>query len=496
MLRLSIRAATVALCSFSSLTLAATAPADFDFDVHEIPLTDEFESDVYLVSRANAKSGQDHPLDVVVLESKKKDRFLSRFTFSDGWHQVYRMPLERDVQALDVAKIAGINELVAYRNQGLYVQAGDGWDMVTAAPSMYRGELGNPERDMDFLTDMDGDGQDDIMLPDFDGWRVQLQREGAFLAPTFFGPPAQFGAGSARYVYYRAEEPYLMDYNLDDRTDVAFWIDGAFRVYLQRAEGNFASDPLTMGEPDESINGSYVNISFGTGGDNEFGEHRIVEAVEDVNGDNMADLVLTVVQGESIIGIENRLDVHLGFRNETGMLEFPQTASTSVKAGGIGETLRVDADGDGQVEIMSLSFKLGLTAIVRALLTQSASFRLGVYPFEEGGFADDPVVTRKLVARFDLGSGDVFMPTPQLADLDGDGLKELLIPDDEDTVQVWRGERGLSLFARRAVKLPLAVSPTEGSVQIADVNGDGADDLVMHFEDRDAPRIAVATSRR
>ena len=74
--------------------------------------------------------------------------------------------------------------------------------------------------------------------------------------------------GSARYVNFTANTPYLFDHNLDGRVDVAFWADDGLQVYYQTAEAVFSTTPVSMAVAPNIESDAFFSLSVGTDEDN------------------------------------------------------------------------------------------------------------------------------------------------------------------------------------------------------------------------------------
>ncbi|WP_170162349.1 FG-GAP-like repeat-containing protein [Caldimonas tepidiphila] len=170
-------------------------------------------------------------------------------------------------------------------------------------------------------------------------------------------------------------------------------------------------------------------------------------AIGDVNGDGMADVVLTSGMADApadesaLFVAAGRADGSLGTPARTGAGRFLSCWLTSVAIG--------DLDGDGRNEVVVGGNGCG-----------AAVFRQG-----SGG----SLVLASLLNRAD-------MARVRLADLDGDGRAELLGGSlASDQLSIWR--------QNAAGELVLHATPGLGATgaadfEVADVNGDGRPDLV------------------
>ncbi|MCY3837906.1 MAG: VCBS repeat-containing protein [Gammaproteobacteria bacterium] len=83
-----------------------------------------------------------------------------------------------------------------------------------------------------------------------------------------------------------------------------------------------------------------------------------------------------------------------------------------------------------------------------------------------------------------------------MGDLTGDGVRDLLVQADATRVDVYPGTGDAGLFAKRPIEVAVDLSD-QGSVRLADLNGDGRDDMFMthRLPDSESRQLAIALSR-
>jgi len=186
------------------------------------------------------------------------------------------------------------------------------------------------------------------------------------------------------------------------------------------------------------------------------------------------------ITGDSLFGKETTYEIHRGIETVEGTLEFEAAPSSVVGSGGIQiDVDRQDLDGDGQMEMIITSFKLGLGSIVRGLLSRSANLDLSIYRLEDGSYPNKPNVKRRITAKLDLSKGEVFVPAVVAGDVDGDGLKDLLVQN----------------VKKSPVNLDIALPLSSGKINALDIDADGDDDLLVQFpgdaETGSSPRVVA-----
>src|SRR5690625_3173042 len=91
----------------------------------------------------------------------------------------------------------------------------------------------------DFVQDVNGSGLSDFLIPDFHVYHLLVQQsDGTF--DRYQLPIDALVRTRDDTVQYRPRRPFLMDINLDGKTDVAFVRDGKLWAFLQQEGGTFA----------------------------------------------------------------------------------------------------------------------------------------------------------------------------------------------------------------------------------------------------------------
>ncbi|NQV64006.1 MAG: VCBS repeat-containing protein, partial [SAR86 cluster bacterium] len=94
---------------------------------------------------------------------------------------------------------------------------------------------------------------------------------------------------------------------------------------------------------------------------------------------------------------------------------------------------------------------------------------------------------RNIKATFSLSTGDVFFPSVLMADVSGDGIADLLVQDGEDGLLIYPGVEGERLFSLDAVEVKVPMPAQPEMLQVADLNADGKQDLIIRLETKDKP---------
>ena len=489
--------------------------AQAELSIREITLdielidTEITRPEVELLFVAPVQQAQDsEPFGLYVVANDYKDarkRALLRYSFTaDGWKPEWQQSLDPDVALLQLNRGSEQQtppRLLGYSN-GAVVELNTASRLFVSklpVPTIYRSDVSELAVDIELGQDITGDGLVDVLVPDFDGWHFAGQKpDGSFLPAQRFGPRPVMGMGSKRYVYFTAYEPYAFDHNRDGRLDVGFWKNNAMRVYYQESDGGFAEQPVTFTPGVDIASDAFFELSVGEDVDNPTGRQAILDGIEDLNGDSLPDLLVYSITGEGLFGKETSYEIYLGKESAEGTLEFESTPSSAVGSGGIQiDVDRQDLDGDGQLEMIVTSFNLGLGSIIRGLLSRSANLDLSIYKLQDGRYPPKPNVKRRITAKLDLSEGEVFVPAVVAGDVDGDGLKDLLIQSGGDELKVFPGTGNDGLFKKSAVSIEMALPLVNGKLDVLDIDTDGDDDLLVQFpgdaEAGSSPKVVAVT---
>jgi hypothetical protein len=481
-------ASMLLVCSAGALGLEMESqhiPLDPEQTIAFMPFASQFTSSVELLVIETPDLDERERQELGLEE--EPTRTINIFTHTDsGWALRLRLQLDAAMDLIDTLRNRNGVMLAGYQNAQLQVldEAERSFEPVLSATSMYRGVNWDSSPDIEMFRDFNDDELDDFLIPDFHGWQVSLQNDDGFPAPQLLGPPPQMTFGdTAQFVAYRAQTPYLLDENLDGLNDLAFWINGRFEVYLQQ-QGRFASQPLILDPDQKDVIGNFLSVTLDEEGKDEEEANqpqRVLDAVGDIDGDGYSDLIIQTMQGSGIFGLETQYEVYRGMADAENRLRFEAAPSSIIASGGIQlNNERLDLTGDGKQEFVVTSVHLSLATIISALITRSASVDVAIYKMTEGVFPEQPSLEKEIKVRFDFSNGELFIPAVLSAEVTGDGRKDLLVQKDLDTLLVYPGEPSEALFARTPIKLELELPKEREGFLVADLNGDGRDELILH----------------
>lgn len=453
-------------------------------------------SDAAAISFSPQRVALEHPANGGVLVAKgqpyiwvsghnSESRWLSEVDSRSG--QARQLGVPASAQFFAQADIAGQpqSQLVVLTNKGIsrFDRASTQWLPLVEVSSMYRVIDSKRLLHMAFSHDLNQDQLSDFLVPDFAGWHyVQQQADGSF-RQQFLAVDPLMELFDERPTY-KTREPRLVDVNLDGKTDVVFSQDDQLHVFLQQADGQLSerqSWPLQLGlTPD-------VQAQM-RGGDGRSYAGLVItrlERVQDINADGIPDAV--VQQRRYVNAMEQQYSylIHYG-QQQAQRLVFSKAPSQRIDSKGVQFEVQFDdLNGDGRLDFYTPAAEIGVSSIVRALVSGSASVDLLFYVQRpDGRFMEKPTYRQELTVNISISKGSVSLPLFKLVK-DNTGATHLVLASDDDELRMFAPVPA-QLFSEKSNKLNLTLPQNGELVQAADLNQDGRTDLVLAYGSQEA----------
>ncbi len=459
----------------------------------------------------------------VVHIDEGNNRRLRVYAFVENtWTLTLNTVLRPEVLFVDVANIGGRDRLITYERSRL------NWfdpDSATEHPLVAVTSNFKPPREseiphVDVTQDVNADDRDDLVVPDVDGFWVFIQMsDGVFAEKVKVGPPTEMerilGADGYRYDPWSQSRVYEIDCNRDGHTDLVFWDEDHFKVHHQDKLGLFAPKAKTFLTDVAFDSDRFSALATGdmTG--------RMLHSLSDLNGDDMADLVIFKLSGRDISKKASSYEVHFGTPTPDGGIAFSEDLDIAFQSDRSVQLSmdRHDFNRDGQMDLMittiNVEFLKGsIWKSIKGFMGDDIGLGLEFYKMEESRYPDTPNTTRGIALdgvpshrepgwvpldivlrgathekrKTQKRYPRAFNATLLIGDVTGDGRSDLLIADHPRIMVVFSGVPGPEIFAPQPQRVRIAVPNDEEYTWLVDLNNDGVQDILMHhpFTLRDA----------
>ncbi len=345
---------------------------------------------------------------------------------------------------------------------------------------------------IDNVQDWDGDGRNDMLVFDFDGFSLLTFDENDRLVlrthidcqPRLYAYGGNDGSSLSddmrlrlRYVFPVVEPG---EYDGDGKADLFISSGERLSVSVQ-GDGFDYSAPFTIKD-------------FSRPGGEAAGENRRVRiSLADFNGDGLTDIAETRWMGNGLTETKAEIGLYkgrggMGFQTEPDQVLRVKDALPNI-------LILKDLDRDGKDEMIVPTMKLGIMSYVRILTSGVLHVKALIFDDDPGNVLDEePRFVHSLSAKFDF-SGTTYIASG-LDDLDGDGFIDFVFGTHRNEISIFRGTggRGNRIFSRDPV---LVLSENaNGTVKTDDINGDGKKDLLLYYSSEGLIKVYFSSDGR
>jgi hypothetical protein len=356
--------------------------------------------------------------------------------------------------------------------------------------SIYRTASNMALQSFEFFVDVNGDGLDDIVLPDFDGLRVSLQNAAGFGESQLLQIPAR-SRSSAGTSTYEADELHRYDFNGDDRQDIAVIRDGEFQVFYALADGGFTSAPapipsgLDVGE-DSQAEAMQTLLSS----DQSDTTISSISMVRDLNQDRLPDIVTYTVTSSGLFDKTSEYRVYFGSRDSERLRYGPQQNARILSSGFQIGVSPVDSIPHNAAGVATFSVDFGLRQFLAAIFTRSFSLDVALHRVARYELDDtEPAFASSVKISVDISTGSIRIPAMRFADFDGNGIVDFLSQSDEGELSVLLSATD-QFDASRGTREWQTTLPSDGTrVTTRDLTGDQRHDVIVTYGNGDSDEL-------
>ena len=442
-----------------------------------------------------------YPADeiVVIGEDEQHKMWLAVYTFDESkadFILLDKLQLTSKYFAFDVSEnkqglyFLAKNEVAAlkYRNElakkdkvssGLYLQS------LQKINSIFLQSESSYITKKDFIQDVNADGLDDIILPDFERtnlWLAVKDNQEYIYQHLPISSQVELSRGG---VFYDPVTLFFADLTLDGKQDIAWISKGRINYFTQLEEGRFSAEQkdLAIASSVHGLNWWQIKESDGENLDQSNLVHRVVEQIKDINGDGLVDIVVRFTKSSGVLDRVNDYEFYFGFASKSDQLEFPIIANTVIKAEGTltGLTI-VDLNKDDKFEVLLSSFELSVSNIIGALLSGGIDQNVLIFSLnDQGVYGEDAIISKEVELNFSLTSGQSGEPVVILTDVNNDDLQDLILSSGEEKIKIFLGQNGDRLFDRKASQHEISLPKNGALFKHHDINHDGKEDFIMSY---------------
>ncbi|TRX55715.1 FG-GAP repeat domain-containing protein [Thalassomonas sp. M1454] len=471
--------------------LSKVSAQEYEFSHFEVVAPFNIAQDVIRVDLLENKGKE-----LIFIGNDNGQSKLTLFAFDDekqSYQQVLIIDIPKDVFRFDVTEPKEDNSQSLYflaSNHVLYFNAKLAQPFVAVAKvdSIYINDNATYLKSAEFINDLNEDGLNDIILSDFRNLNIYLnQGANVFVKQELpIAPTVELYDNSVSYT----ERPYyLVDMNQDNKTDIVLSGDAELLAFMQAPGGKFATKPTSISVRKEvqSLKWWDARGADGKSLDQSNLQYRTVEELEDINGDLLPDMVVAYTQSSGVLDKSNDYEIYLGQINQ-GKLSYPNQASSLVKGEGTLAGFEfIDLNNDQRKEILVSSFDISVSQIISALLSGSVDQDVLIFSLDNQQKYQQRV-SEQVQLKFSLSSGKSGSPVVKLADLDGDGIKELILSESETSLNIYPGDVNKQLVSTRSQSLEIRLPKNGKLLSSDDINLDGKDEIIIRYDSEDGAK--------
>ena len=344
----------------------------------------------------------------------------------------------------------------------------------------------------DLVKDVNNDGVDDIVIPSFTNLKFLIGNQNNEFNQLELPIQPNVDISSSE-VSFSEKRLFFVDANADNKVDVVEIGDSKLIYYQQLESGLFSpiANELELPIDVGGLPWWYVRGADGEQMDQSQLKHKMVEEITDINGDNIADLMIRQTESSGVLDKKIHYDIHYGSYTDNKILTYKAESQSQISADGTLTNLRlIDLNKDDRKEVLVSSFDIGVSQIIGALLSGSIDQDVFLFRLEANGqYSKEPLFSEEVDLNFSLSSGRTGQPVILSSDLDGDGLQDLVLSVDEKRLKIFKGTDSGKLFESRSKRHKLRLPKNGSLISSADLDGDNKEELIVRYGKQDKENL-------
>jgi len=459
----------------------------------------EFEVDFTVTHPIYAKNFiEDSNQEILIFGvNEKKEKIAALYVFNNEQSNFIlhsKQIIPSNIAAFDfLTNAKGLANLLFLDSKGLSLLNLEKQKIIPlmAAASIYLKDSPQFIARKQLVKDLNNDGLDDIVIPNFSNTSLFLQtRDGEFIENRL--PIKPRTDMNEREVSFSENHFLYQDINFDQRTDLILVEENKLVIYEQLESGEFSliANEQQLPMQVSGVPWWFVRTADGKQIDQSQLKHRMIEDLIDINGDDIVDLMVRQTESSGVLDKSIHYDIYFG-SNQEGILNFNAKADTQIVAEGTLANLQLlDMNDDGKKEVLVSSFDIGVSQIIGALLSGSIDQDVFVFSLNQDNHYDKkPLFSEEVDLKFSLSSGSTGQPVLLSADLNGDGLKELILSASEKKLAIYKGSASKQLFESRPKWQRVTLPQNGAMLSAADLNGDKKEEIIIRYGKQDEPGL-------
>jgi len=350
-----------------------------------------------------------------------------------------------------------------------------------------------------FARDINDDERFDLLVQDFDGLKIFLQRpDGTFTPPTLIPVEPELrltgsysndnisdtalSLPAARTPTFKIFPSYIADATGDGKSDLTFLIGRELKIFAQTSDYAFSTTPMTTDFQFEVRGNTWRDeiLSAEKNTDQRNFKEVTIYRVLDMDGDDILDVITVNNEANGLLDREQEFRIHFG-RIENGKVAYPETPDQVLDFGGIGGAGFRDVNADGRKDIVVTATKISIGRVISFLVNRKLTVQTKTFLDDgNGNFKEDRDYRGTRSIKIDLGRALTTNPPWGYADFNGDGAIDLMGTNSKGRMQIFLGGKD-EPFEKTIAEIKDDF-PHEGALVVTeDINNDNKADIIVPY---------------